>query len=300
MPINNISSEIQEKNWNCENNNSTQIRIASILNKTNINQAVSIFLQIVNESALRQINMLGLSEQEKLQIKNHLLPNLGSLVKILESNEGEAKNNNETHGYLLTPDVNYNTSGNNYLQDLINPEKTHIWIYLWRIPTKEMLIKTINHELNHLFLRYTIWNTHSKTKDGDLSLIFNQNKRFPIILECLWFLSWAESGIISWGFSQKQGLESAEEWSNWDMDNEYTIASILAKRILEVQLYFWNQTWSNNPDFIRYCQLVRSNLYRSIYSENKFEEIQSILKLKNKHFSITNFTLQKMLDWTWM
>lgn len=70
--------------------------------------------------------MLGLSEQEKLQIKNHLLPNLGSLVKILESNEGEAKNNNETHGYLLTPDVNYNTSGNNYLQDLINPEKTHI------------------------------------------------------------------------------------------------------------------------------------------------------------------------------
>lgn len=77
------------------------------------------------------------------------------------------------------------------------------------------------------------------------------------------------------------------------MDNEYTIASTLAKRILEVQLYFWNQTWSNNPDFIKYCQLVRSNLYRSIYSENKFEEIQSILKLKNKHFLINRFYITR-------
>ncbi len=258
------------------------------------------FLQIVNESALRQINMLGLTEQEKLEVKNNLLPKLWSLIKILEASEGEAKNNNETHGYLLTPDIDNNTSANNYILDLINPEKTHIWIYLWRIPNKEMLIKTVNHELNHLFLRYSIWNTHSKTQDGNLNLVFNKNKRFPIILECFWFLSGAEAGILSWGFSHKQGLESAEEWSNWDLNDEYTIASILAKRILEVQFYFWNLVWSNNPDFIKYCQLVRYNLYRSIYSEKKYEEIWSILKLNNQNFSITNSTLNEIIDCTWI
>jgi hypothetical protein len=56
--------------------NNTQIRIASILSETNINHAISVFLQIVNESALRQINMLGLTEQEKLEVKKNLLPKL--------------------------------------------------------------------------------------------------------------------------------------------------------------------------------------------------------------------------------
>ena len=69
----------------------------SILQETSINQAISVFMQIVDESALRQVNMLGLSEEQKRLIKNNLLPHLGSLVKILESHEGEAKDNNETH-----------------------------------------------------------------------------------------------------------------------------------------------------------------------------------------------------------
>jgi hypothetical protein len=48
------------------------------------------------------------------------------LVKILESNEGYAKNINETHGYLESPDIDNNTSAEKYILDLIDPQKTHI------------------------------------------------------------------------------------------------------------------------------------------------------------------------------
>lgn len=301
MPITTPASvDIWSSNWKNTNTvNSVESRILSILQENTTNQAISVFIQIVNESALRQVNMLGLSEEQKVLIKKNLFPHLGHLVKILESDEGEAKDDNETHWYLLTPDVNNRTLSEDYIKDLIDPEKTHIWIYLWRITNKGMLIKTINHELNHLFLRYIIWVNHSGSWTGSLDYVFNQNERFPVILECLWFLWWSESGIISWYFSQNQGLKSAEEWSNWDINDSYTVGSILAKRVLEVQLYFWNKVWNNNPDFIRYCELIRYNLYRSIFSKDKFKELVSILELDKMNFSLSSTILIKMLNWAW-
>lgn len=275
-------------------------RIIAILQESSIDRAISVFLQIINESALRQVNMLWLSRQQKQLIKTNLLPHLGSLVKILESHESEGRDNDEIHWYLQTPDVNTQSVWSDYINDLIDGNKTHIWIYLWRIPNKGMLIKTVNHELNHLFLRYTIWASESGIEAGGINHIFNHNRRFPIILECLWFLWWSESAIISWNFSQEQWLESAEEWSNWDMTDTYTIASVLAKRLLEVQIYFGNMVWNRNSDFIQYCNLVRSTLYRSIFSEWKFNELYSILGLDNKNFSINANMLTRMLDWVWM
>jgi len=111
-------------------------------------------LKITEEALNRQISMLWASEHEKQLIKTNLIPVAGNIIKYLENNEWEAANISGARGYLFTQDITELTAKSVYLESLCNPNKTHIGIYLWKMPNENELINTLNHEINHWYFRY--------------------------------------------------------------------------------------------------------------------------------------------------
>lgn len=278
--------------------NNAQVRARGILNLSNSDNILDQAYQMVIESARKQIYQLGLVQSERQELEDLFMSRIKDFVQFLPNNQGSVPNDNRTRWYLHSADIWDTEDVKNFLEKtFFNTENTHIGIYLWRIRDNNELINTINHEINHLFLRYRVFKNTAMQKWSDVNRVFNDVK-FKTILECFGFLSWAETAIITW-WSMLDWLKLAGAWSNGDLSNIYSKASIMAQRLLLIQMTFGNKAWSSHPEFITYCQRYRFRLTYAIYDTSTFNELVQILWVdSNNDFSVTDDVLLRMIDWT--
>ncbi len=278
--------------------NDAQIRTSGILDLSNSGNVLDQAYQMVMESARRQMYQLGLVQSERQELEDLFMSRIKDFVQFLPNNQGSVPNDNGTRWYLHSADIWDTEDVQNFLEKtFFNTQNTHVGIYLWRIRDSNELINTINHEINHLFLRYRVFKNKAMQKWSDVNRVFNDVK-FKTILECFGFLSWAETAIITW-WSMFDWLKLAGAWSNGDLSDIYSRASIMAQRLLLIQMTIGSKTWSSDPDFISYCKRYRFRLTYAIYDISTFNELVQILWLdSNNDFSVTDDVLWRMIDWT--
>ena len=289
----NIPFQWVNNHWNLSQ---YQQRVSELLRVNNSQGSMYEFCRLADEAFHRQLNTLWLNEDEKTSLRQNLLPNIWSGLQFFESHEGEIQDNSKIMGYLSSPDIDQYTQKNDYLSLLCNPNKTHIGIYLWRISDKNELINTMNHEINHLYLRYITTLRSIHKNEWNFHRLMNSDS-FWIILECFWFLSWAEAGIMSGSYTHLQWIDRAGKWSNGDVYDKYTLWSLLAQRLLAVQILIWEQMWSSHSKFIQFCNEYRQQLTQCISKPDKLNKLMSILQIWEKTCTINNNLARSVMDW---
>lgn len=252
-------------------------------------------LEITEEALNRQISMLWASEYEKQLIKTNLIPVAGKIVKYLENQEWEAQDSLNVRGYLATQDITELTTKSAHLESLCKPSETHIGIYLWRIQNENEFINTLNHEINHWYFRYI---TTLRSSHYQKSLLqINWSAAYKIIIECLGHLTGAEATIVKWSNNYHDGIQRAGWWSNGDIMDPYTLGSLLAQKLLAVQILLGKQTGSHNANFIHFCNEYRNQLMNSAYKPERLTSLFNLLKITDTNYKVNNNTLLSILDW---
>ncbi|MFO0763558.1 MAG: hypothetical protein U0518_01645 [Candidatus Gracilibacteria bacterium] len=250
-------------------------------------------LKITEEALNRQISMLGVSEHEKQLIKTNLIPVAGNIIKYLKNNEGEILDDPSVFGYVYTQDITESTTKSAYLEGLYSPSKTHIGIYLGRIPNENELINTLNHEINHWYFRYITTLRSSYTQKSLLQI--GGSSAYKIILECFGHLTGAEATIVKGSYTHDDGIRRAGGGSNGDIMDQYTLGSLLAQKLLAAQILLGKQ--SRKTDFIDFCNTYRDQLMNCVYTPERLTSLFHLLHITNPDYKVDNNTLLSLLNW---